>query len=127
MKTLFIYSLIESHEFIESCSIYSIIHDCCTELISRGQKNNIILVSIIIGSAMLNQSESEYWFTQQRLLLHADRCIKFLLKLNTSDETGCPGSNDGFYNLGLLYADQRKMVEAEKMYQRAQVREEREL
>ncbi len=80
----------------------------------------IILASTIVGSAVPSQSEPEYWLTQQRLLPHVDRCIRFLQKLNTQDETGCSGSNDTFHNLGDLCADQGKMAEAEeKMYQRA--------
>ena len=93
MRTILAYSLIESHELIESYSIHPVVHDWCTELISRGQEDNIILASTIIGSAVPSQSGPEYWLTQQRLLPHADRCIQFLLKLNTPDETGCFGSN----------------------------------
>ncbi len=119
MRALLAYSLIESHERIESYSIHPVVHDWCTESISRDQVDIIILASTIVGSAVPSQFEPEYWLTQQRLLPHADRCIRFLQKLNTQDETGCSGSNDAFHNLGDLCADQGKMAEAEKMYQRA--------
>ncbi len=120
MRALLAYSLIESHERIESYSIHSVVHDWCTESISRDQVDIIILASTIVGSAVPSQSEPEYWLTQQRLLPHVDRCIRFLQKLHTQDETGCSGSNDTFHNLGDLCADQGKIAEAEeKMYQRA--------
>ena len=35
MRALFAYSLIESHERIESYSIYPVVYDWCTEFISR--------------------------------------------------------------------------------------------
>ena len=119
MRTLLAYSLIESHERIESYSIHPVVHDWCTEFISDGQEDTIILASTIIGSAVPSHSEPEYWLTQQRLLPHADRCIRFLQKLNAPDETRYSGSNNAFHNIGDLYAHQGKMTEAEKMYQRA--------
>ena len=125
MRALLAYSLIESHERIESYSIHSVIYDWCTKSISRDQVNFIILASIIVSSAMPNQSEPKYWLTQQRLLPHADRYIRFLQKLNTQDETGYSGFNDAFHNLGLLYKNQGKMAEIEKMYERALKRYEK--
>ncbi|CAF9940046.1 hypothetical protein IMSHALPRED_001733, partial [Imshaugia aleurites] len=89
------------------------------EPISCDQVENIILASTIVGSAVPSQEEKEYWLTQQRLLGHADRCIRFLQRLDTPDETGYSGSNHAFHNLGLLPADQGKLAEAEKMYERA--------
>ena len=119
MRALLAYSLIESHERIESYSIHPVVHDWCTESISRGQVDSISLAFTIVGSAVPSQSEPEYWLTQQRLLPHADRCVRYLQELDTPDRTGYSGSNDFFHNLGDLYADQGKMDEAEKMYQRA--------
>ena len=95
------------------------IHDWCRDSISCDQVENIILASTIVGSAVPSQEEKEYWLTQQRLLAHADRCIRFLQRLDTPDETGNSGSNHAFHNLGLLYADQGKLAEAKKMYERA--------
>ena len=119
MRALLAYSLIESHERTESYSIHPMVHDWCTESISRGQVDSISLAFIIVGSAVSSQSEPEYWLTQQRLLPHADRCVGYLQELDTPDGIGYSGSNDSFHNLGDLYADQGKMDEAEKMYQRA--------
>ncbi len=56
---------------------------------------------------------------QQRLLPHANRCVQQLSGVNVADVDEDKNSNVAFHNLGLLYADQGKMVEAEKMYQRA--------
>ena len=102
MRALLAYSLIESHERIESYSIHPVVHDWCTESISRGQVDNILLAVTIVGSAVPSQSEPEYWLTQQRLLPLADRCIRYLRKLDTPEENGHSGSNDAFHNLGDL-------------------------
>ena len=118
MRALLAYSLIESHERIESYSIHPVVHDWCM-FISRGQVENIILASTIVGSAVPSWEEKEYWLTQRRLLPHADRCTRFLQKSDVPDETRYSGSNDAFHNLGLLYKNQGKLAEAEKMYQRA--------
>ncbi len=56
---------------------------------------------------------------QQRLLPHANRYVQQLSRVNVTDINEDKDSNITFHNLGLLYADQGKMVEAEKMYQRA--------
>ena len=86
MRALLAYSMIESHERIESYSIHPEVHDWCTESISHGQVDNIILASTIVGSVLPSQSEPEYWVTQQQLLPHADRYIRYLWKLDTLDE-----------------------------------------
>lgn len=52
-------------------------------------------------------------------MIFAKATIRFLQRLDTPDETGYSGSNHAFHNLGLLYADQGKLAEAEKMYERA--------
>lgn len=56
---------------------------------------------------------------QQRLLPHANRCIQQLSTVKVPSATEDQDIDDAFNNLGLLYADQGKMAEAEKMYQRA--------
>ncbi len=56
---------------------------------------------------------------QQRLLPHANRYVQQLSRVNVADVDEDKDSNITFHNLGLLYANQGKMVEAEKIYQRA--------
>ena len=89
-------TLIESYERIESYSIHPVVHDWCTESISRGQVDNILLAFTIVGSAVPSQSEPEYWLTQQRLIPHADRCIRCLQKVEPLDGIGYSGSHDSF-------------------------------
>lgn len=65
MRNLLAYSLIESHQDVESYSIHPVVHDWCTETISYGKVNLIMLASIIVGLAAPDHSEPEYWLSQQ--------------------------------------------------------------
>ncbi|KAJ4161661.1 uncharacterized protein LMH87_007687 [Akanthomyces muscarius] len=56
----------------------------------------------------------EYWLIQRRLLLHADRCWQLLNEI-ASDEVSVKISA----TLGNLYVTQRRLKEAEAMYERA--------
>ncbi|KAL8845763.1 MAG: hypothetical protein Q9221_009097, partial [Calogaya cf. arnoldii] len=94
MKKLLAYSLAGSHRDRESYWVHPVVHDWCLESISRGRLDLIMLALKIVGFATPTQSESAYGATQQRFL-------------------------PAFYGLGFLYADQGKLAEAEKMYQRA--------
>ena len=56
---------------------------------------------------------------QQRLLPHANRCVQQYHSAEQYDRMDDEESSDAFHNLSNLYSDQRKLAEAEKMYQRA--------
>ena len=119
VKMLLAYSLVEPHLNTESYSIHPVVQDWCVESISRGKHDLMMLALTIVGHAVPKPSEPEYWVTQQRLLPHASRCVQQLSGVNVADVDKNQDSDDAFHNLGLFYADQGKMVEAEKMYQRA--------
>ncbi len=119
IKKLLAYSLVESHQDTESYSIHPVVHDWCLESISRGKLELMILATTTVGFAAPGQTEPEYWLMQQRLLPHANRCIQQLSTVNVPSATEDQDIDHAFHNLGLLYADQGKMAEAEKMYQRA--------
>ncbi|KAL8942220.1 MAG: hypothetical protein Q9211_001487, partial [Gyalolechia sp. 1 TL-2023] len=134
IRSLLAYSLIESHQHTESYSIHPVVHDWCTETISEdktisdGNGNLITIALTIIGTAApSDHSESEYWLLQQRLLPHAERCVKQLDNFDLFNRLESLVASDAFHNLGLLYADRGKYTEAEKMYQRALDGREKEL
>lgn len=119
VKMLLAYSLVDPYLNTESYSIHPVVQDWCVESISRGKHDLIMLALTVVGYAVPTPSEPEYWVTQQRLLPHASRCVQQLSGVNVVDVDKNQDSDDAFHNLGLLYADQGKMIEAEKMYQRA--------
>ena len=100
-------SLVESHRDTESYSIHPVVHDWC------------VLALTVVGFAVPESTEPEYWVMQQRLLPHANRCVPQFSEVNVADVDKDRYSDDVFHSLGLLYAGQGKMAEAEKMYQRA--------
>ena len=119
MKRLLAYSLVESHHDTESYSMHPVVHDWCTESISCGKVDLRRLALTTVGQATPGQSEPMYWAIEQRLLPHASRCMQQLHTTEEFDRIEDIDCNDAFHSLGLLYADQGKLIEAEEMYQRA--------
>ena len=119
IKKLLAYSLVESHQDTESYSIHPVVHDWCLESIGRGKLELMMLATMTVGFAVPGEAEPEYWLMQRRLLPHANRCIQQLSTAKIISATKDQDIDSAFYNLGYLYANQGKMVEAEKMYQRA--------
>ena len=75
-----------------------------------------MLALTIVGFAAPNQSEPEYWVIERRLLPHANRCVQRLVVDDVPDAEKDSDLDDAFHNLGILYKDQGKLAEAEKMY-----------
>jgi hypothetical protein len=68
-----------------------------------------------VGVYVFKKKDNQPWLIQQQLLQHAGRCsYMFSNGLVVVNEL-----TDDCYNLGLLYADQGKLVKAEQMYQQA--------
>ena len=108
IKTLLAYSLVQSRRDIESYSIHPVVHDWCTETISYGKADLLMLACTVIGFAVPRHTETEYWLSEQRLIPHADRCIQRLYQLDPTNTIEYSKSNDAFHGLGLLLFDQGK-------------------
>lgn len=119
VKMLLAYSLVESHESTGSYSIHPVVHEWCAETISYGGVESLTLAFLVVGFAVPVDSEREYWLLQQRLVPHADRCMRQLDKYSVPDLIEYSRSSAAFHSFGLLCADQGKLAEAEKMYRRA--------
>ena len=119
MSALLAYSLVESHQDMESYSVPPVVHDWCAETISDNRVDFSMLPFLVIGFAVPSNAEREYWLSQQRLVPHAEHCTWHPHHIEIGDATGYSESNDAFHNLGLVYTDQGKLAEAEEMYQRA--------
>lgn len=119
MKSLLAYSLIESHQYTESYSIHPVVRDWCTQTISHDKGDLVVAALFIIGAAVPDHSEVEYWVLQQRLVPHADRCVRQTNDPDVINRLGSVKLGNAFQSLGLLYYHQGKYTEAEKMYQRA--------
>lgn len=119
MKSLLAYSLIKSHQHTKSYSLHSIVHDWCIETISCGKGDLTIATLIVVDIATPNHLEAKYWLSQQRLLSHANRCVRHMNDLDVLDQLRSIDAGYALHNLGILYANQGKHAEAKKMYRRA--------
>ena len=99
--------------------MHPVVHDWCTESISRDRLDLMRLALVTVGFAVPEQSEPAYWVRQQRLLPHANRCVQHYHTAEECNRIEDQDIDDAFHGLGMLYADQGKLAEAEKMYQRA--------
>jgi hypothetical protein len=68
-----------------------------------------------VGSHIPGRESAKWWLTQRRLLQHAARCSCAVLDGMDRMVTG-DGMEEELHRLGILYADQGKLDEAEKMY-----------
>lgn len=68
-----------------------------------------------VASKVPTRDEIDSWMLQRRLLQHAVRQEQAIL----GDQVDIEGMEWALLNLGLLYADQGKLAEAETMYTRA--------
>ena len=118
MQSLLAYSLIESQQDRESYSMHPVVHDWCAETVSCGHEDLLLAALIIVGRASPDHSEAEYWLLQQRLLPHADRCVRQMGVAEAHHYLQVEAS-DAFHGLGILFADQGKYAKAEKMNRRA--------
>ncbi|KAJ9641088.1 hypothetical protein H2199_005756 [Coniosporium tulheliwenetii] len=117
------YSLVDAKEETSSHSMQSVLHEWCCQLAEgRERKTLSRLAAGIVARMVPGESEPEYWKLRRRLLPHGSRVCRWVddERLKQSH-----GANDWtlppwiFYSLGMLFAHQDKLDEAEKMYQRA--------
>lgn len=120
MKALIGFSLIEVKQQEESYGLHPAVQDWCLHAI--GAENNINpnelkgLALISVGYAVPHASERKYAELQQRLLPHANQMLRTLKSYWQGDNSAIHGA---VHDLGMLYADQGKLQEAEEMYQQA--------
>lgn len=112
------YSLVE--EVKEECSSYSmhsVLHEWCCQLSEARDRDRLCWLATGLVSAMVPESEDEYWKLRRRLLPHGSRVYRWVTEafLEQSDEviTGISQAWE-FDNLGILFAHRGKLAEAEK-------------
>ncbi|KAL5330675.1 hypothetical protein ACEPPN_000194 [Leptodophora sp. 'Broadleaf-Isolate-01'] len=104
--------LIESRGY----SIHGCIHSWTTHVLNHAWDHDLARLALkFIAAHVLKEQSRQPWLTQRRLLQHATRCSDMfrnnLVPVNDVEWA--------WHSLGLLYANQGKLVEAEQMYQRA--------
>ncbi|KAH9203501.1 P-loop containing nucleoside triphosphate hydrolase protein, partial [Leptodontidium sp. 2 PMI_412] len=116
------YGLVEvatsSQESIDSkgYSIHGCVHSWTIHALNQEWDCDLARLAVkFVGAHVPRTNDIQPWPMQLRLLQHAARCSYMVLNSLVVDE----GLAHEYHNLGLLYADQGKLVEAEQMYQRA--------
>lgn len=79
----------------------------------------------IVGIAAPDHTETEYWLLEQQLLPHVNRCVQHIDDLEGLHRLESTEAVDALHSLGILYANQGKHVEAERIYQRALIGKEK--
>jgi tetratricopeptide (TPR) repeat protein len=107
-----------SQERIESrgYSIHGCIHSWTIHVLNEEWDYDLARVAVkCVGAHVPGEQAIRPWLTQRRLLQHAARCSYIVLNGLARED----GMVWVYHKLGLLYADQCKLAEAEQMYQRA--------
>lgn len=73
------------------------------------------LATMCVALHVPDETEEGYWGVQQRLLQHADRCLKMMKRCEILDENEVVV----FYEMGILFQCQVRFSEAGALYERA--------
>jgi tetratricopeptide (TPR) repeat protein len=107
-----------SEEWPESkgYSIHGCVHSWTIHTLNQDWDFDLARLAVkFVGAHVPKKKDIKPWLMQRRLLQHAAKCSHMIsTSLVVDDEL-----TDEYHNLGLLYADQGKLAEAQSMYERA--------
>ena len=114
------HALIEPLEVSGGYSMHTCVHAWAVHVLNAEREISMARLALIcVGSAVPAENVPEYWAKERRLLPHVSKCFESIhdaIDLESQDDRNTLGA---VHNLGKLYHDQGKMVEAETMYRRA--------
>ncbi|KAF2678494.1 FabD/lysophospholipase-like protein [Lentithecium fluviatile CBS 122367] len=129
MQLLRSYSLVESVENGASYATHPVVHRWARYYCGQDYSDELARLALaIVGWAVPDSSMRDYSVLQRRLLPHAQACSQRILeKHGYHNRSGqeCSRTEErevvlhAMHLVGILYADQGKLGEAEKMYMRA--------
>jgi tetratricopeptide (TPR) repeat protein len=134
MQLLCNYSLVEQIQETTSYATHPVVHQWAHHSQGKRFATELSRLTIVaVGWAVPASSTRDYAALQRRLLLHAQACSRQVVERNAVWDREAENGGDGdvdedqerktvldaVHLLGLLYADQGRLGEAEKMYERA--------
>jgi tetratricopeptide (TPR) repeat protein len=100
-------------------SMHSCVHSWTIHVLNREWDSGMCRLALTcVADHVPSSTKPKFWVTQQRLIKHVDRCLG-LIGDGIAGQADNVSMSDSMHNLGILYYDQGKLAEAEKMYQRA--------
>ncbi|KAK6384171.1 hypothetical protein LTR81_027439 [Elasticomyces elasticus] len=97
-------------------SIHECVHSWTIHVLNKRWDDTLAEFAVsAVGQHAPSQMAKEPWTTQRRLLQHAERCIEYLPRLESTP----PNIAESLHDIGNLFSKQDKMREAEEMYLRA--------
>jgi len=122
IQALLSYSLAERQPTPLAYSVHPVVHQWCYHKTVKNRNATARLALIILGSAVPQQTNQNYSVVERRLLPHCNHLHKVMKDMPVASLKEYGGNNLLIYSyhmLGILYYNQCKLKEAEKMYQRA--------
>ncbi|KAH9224310.1 P-loop containing nucleoside triphosphate hydrolase protein [Leptodontidium sp. 2 PMI_412] len=112
MRVLSNHGLVESKGY----SIHGYVHSLAIHALNQDWDYDLAKLAVkCVRAHIPREKDGQPWLIQRRLLQHAARCsYMFSNSLVVDDELA-----DECHSLGVLYAEQGELVEAEQMFQRA--------
>ncbi|KAJ5947785.1 Disease resistance protein [Penicillium verhagenii] len=96
-------------------SVHGCVHSWMIHVLNQGIEKNMAWIAVeCVAAHVPGKDEREFWLLQRRLIAHADRCLETIRNIEVEGEAA-----GRLHSLGLLYADQGRLQEAEAMYERA--------
>ncbi|KAF2732394.1 HET-domain-containing protein, partial [Polyplosphaeria fusca] len=96
--------------------VHSCVHSWTISVLNREWDDDLARLALTcVASEVPSRNVDEWWLLQQRLLQHVAQHKKFVINSNIDIER----MEWALHNLGMLYADQGRLAEAEAMYDRA--------
>jgi hypothetical protein len=79
IRELLAFSMIEAREDVSAYSVHPVVHEWALQVLGRERRAELSwLVVMIVGKAIPESTEQEYWIKQQRLISHADCCYSWI-------------------------------------------------
>jgi tetratricopeptide (TPR) repeat protein len=114
------YSLVDAGRGeADSYSMHSVLHKWCFYLCEDSERSKFSGLATGLVASLVPSEEGEYWKLQRRLLPHANRVYQ-MLPTNASEQASKADTAGWqawiFYNLGMYFAEQDRLAEAETLY-----------
>ena len=132
MQLLRSYSLVEGLQDLAGYATHPVVHRWAFHIQDEKQRAVFTWLAVVVVGWAVPKILEEYSGMQRRLLAHAQRCNQWVIRCVSDTRAISEGANasranvkqdyvmlGAIHGLGILYADQGKLGEAEKMCQRA--------